>query len=473
MAVVTDDDVPKPTVHSETPYESHESSLTQDASVPPVLSLGMAQLGHTGGVVEDSIVPFPDQDFQELWNADHDGDGLDELIDDKNHVRDQHAVPPNGVLKSEYNTPLNTANESISMDATRPYYNEPSIQYDAVINQSGLGFFSAVPTPNLPTPMFPVDELDLTAVDINPISDPRSSRTNPGLAAKLAALLTEMSLYENRISQFKLSEAPQDLDGYPIGDAIFLSQRFCRVIAESTPELDQQPPFFSPSRSSSLSSSSSSSSSLPPFPHALFPLDLALPTLNCYLTLSRIYTTILTFLHAQLSRIQHPVLDPTGHESMHVHISSPPHGPTGPHHPYPYYCGQCFAELGDLRCFCSSSSSNSGSRGGTWDPLVLVSRVRIAVALLLGDLEAVESAVGLPWDMRVVGHGGNGAVDERRSTNIVKMRDSRWDDGGEDGKGRGVWLFEEDGCLRRAMREQAVELGVMVEEVCWLLGRLL
>ncbi len=283
-------------------------------------------------------------------------------------------------------------------------------------------------------------------MDIDLFPDPE----NPGPLIDLTTLLAEMSHYENQLSKLPPSGTAHDLDDYPIGDALFLSQRFHLIIAEYT-SASGQPLILQPaSPPTSLSSTSSTSSpctssisshGTPTAHHP--PLDMFLPTITCYLTLTRIYSSIFTFLLAHLS---HPAA--AHHSDMHSAGSLPPHPA---HHNKKdrmhAYRGRRLGQLKET-CLCAA-----------WDP---VPRARNAVAMLLASLGGAEGVLALPADIRVV------------TTGMI-----RGGGGGGGGKGEGSERerrglpFEEDGRLYRAVREQVRELRGKVEVVDGLLKEIL
>lgn len=283
-------------------------------------------------------------------------------------------------------------------------------------------------------------------MDIDLFPDPEK----PGPLIDLTTLLAEMSHYENKLSKLPAAGTAHDLDDYPIGDALFLSQRFHLIITEYASASGQPlilqptspPSSLSPTSSASSPSASSSSSHDTPTAHHP-PLDMFLPTITCYLTLTRIYSSIFTFLLAHLS---HP--PPAHHSDVHSTSHLPPHPAHHNNNKKDRMHAYRGRRLGQLKetCLCAA-----------WDP---VPRARNAVAMLLASLGGAEGVLALPADIRVV------------TTGMTRGGGGGKEEGGERGRRRGL-PFEEDGRLYRAVREQVRELRGKVEVVDGLLKEIL
>jgi hypothetical protein len=234
----------------------------------------------------------------------------------------------------------------------------------------------------------------------------------PGPLVDLTALLAKISHYENQLCKLSGGE----LDNYPIGDALFLSQRFYAILSDYG--------HISPTDSSS---------------HLDMPTKLL--TLSCYMTMTRIYSSVFGYLHERLSQL------PDVHSA---------HEASRPSHPFMIdmhaYRG---LRLGQLQPTCMCAGREPATRA------------KNAVSMLLGSLGSAEGALGLPPDVRVVAipraeAQGKGAASPKG--------------GGEE---RRV-LFEEglmvgltNGRLYKTVREQARELRGKVDEVDDLLKGLL
>lgn len=207
----------------------------------------------------------------------------------------------------------------------------------------------------------PPSHLNL-AMDSFPIGDQK-----PGAIVDLAVLLAKMSHYEASLHEKPMSE----LDNYPIGDALFLSARFCDILSE----YGHSPP---------LNASSSSSTSRQD------PIKLLL-TLSCYMNLLRIYSSTFDYMGKHLSQMakqhardyQAPSSDSgmaasNGSRRMYAHRF---HAPTTDIYRYR-----------DLRliqlhsvCLCAA-----------WDP------VKKAASMLLASLGDAEEILQLPLAVRIV-----------------------------------------------------------------------
>ena len=225
---------------------------------------------------------------------------------------------------------------------------------------------------------------------------------SPGPLVDLTALLAEMSPYENRLSKLSGGE----LHNYPIGDALFFSHRFYTILSDN---------------SHLLSTESTSQLSTPTM----------LLALSCFMTLTRLYSSIFRYLHEQLSRMLEAH---SGNESRNC--------------AYPFmdadihsYRGLRLSQLQPI-CLCAG-----------WDP------AKKAVSMLLSSLGAAEGWLGLPPDVRIMAISGAKAQGEQAS----RLKGS----GGEK-----TMLSEEgsmaaltNGRLYKTVGKQAKELRGKIEEV--------
>lgn len=234
-------------------------------------------------------------------------------------------------------------------------------------------------------------------VDLDMLTEER-----PGPLVDLTALLAEMSPYENLLSKLSGGE----LQNYPIGDALFFSHRFFAILSDH----------------SHLSSTDSAS-------------QLSTPTmllaLSCFMTITRIYSSIFRHLHEQLSRMleAHSAHESRGcaYSSTEADIHS--------------YRGLRLSQLQPI-CLCAG-----------WDP------TKKAVSMLLSSLGGAEGWLGLPPDVRIMAISGEEAQDEQ-TTRLKGI-------GGEK-----TMLFEEgsmaaltNGRLYKTIRKQAKELRGKIMEV--------
>jgi hypothetical protein len=235
----------------------------------------------------------------------------------------------------------------------------------------------------------------------------------PGPLVDLTALLAKMSPYENQLSRLSGGE----LDHYPIGDALFLSQRFYAILSDY--------------------------GHFPPTDHPSSHLDMPtkLLTLSCYMTLTRIYSSVFGHLHEHLSQLPHAH---SGHETRRLS-----HPSMADMHAYRGLC------LGQLQPMCMCAGREPATRA------------KKAVSMLLGSLAGAEGALGLPPDVRVT---------------AVPLAEAQGEGSAspKSGGGERMVLFEEglmvgltNGRLYKTVREQARELRGKVEEVDDLLKGLL
>ncbi|RDW59234.1 hypothetical protein BP5796_12158 [Coleophoma crateriformis] len=169
----------------------------------------------------------------------------------------------------------------------------------------------------------------------------------PDPVADLTALLSKMSPYEHQLSKLSGGE----FDNYPIGDALFLSQRFYNTLSDY-------------GRISRLDSSS----------HLDIPTMLL--RLSCYMTLTRIYSSIFGYLHDHLSQLRDLRPVHSAHEASR--LAQPFKADVQA------FRGLRFSQLRPI-CLCAS-----------WDP------AKKAMSMLLGSLADAEGVLGLPPDVRVV-----------------------------------------------------------------------
>ncbi|KAE8389871.1 hypothetical protein BDV23DRAFT_183949 [Aspergillus alliaceus] len=161
----------------------------------------------------------------------------------------------------------------------------------------------------------------------------------PSPLVNLSALLAKMSHYETQLARLYDSK----LDSYPIGDALFLSQHFYAILADSG-QLDASSDLDMPTR---------------------------LLTLSCYIMLTRIYFAIFTYLHEHLSRL------PDARCSTHRLARSSDPSVADMH----AYRG---LRLGQLQPMCVCTG---------WEPAM---RIKKAVSMLLDSLGNAERALVLP-----------------------------------------------------------------------------
>ncbi|KAF3484358.1 uncharacterized protein GIQ15_03682 [Arthroderma uncinatum] len=244
-----------------------------------------------------------------------------------------------------------------------------------------------------PTPIDMVMDIDELAAE------------KPGPLVDLTALLAKMSHYESQLSKL----AGGDLDNYPIGDALFLSQRFYTILTEHD-------------NVHCITSSS----------HLDMPTKLL--TLSCYMTLTRVYSSVFGYLHERLSQLPEAHF---AHDSRRHSASSliDMHAYRG-------------LRLGQIQPICACAGRESATR------------VKKAVSMLLGSLGGAEEMLGLPSDVRVTAsiqveaHAGKGMsslsghCDER----IAQPED-------------GLLVGLTNSRLRETVREQAGELRGKVDEV--------
>ncbi|KAF9892660.1 hypothetical protein FE257_001062 [Aspergillus nanangensis] len=200
-----------------------------------------------------------------------------------------------------------------------------------------LGVRNLLPTP--PDTMHPDSGGGFTVME--PAQQPGG-----GPLIDLASMLPIMSRYESQLHEYG-----GELDNYPVGDALFLSQRFHAALSGHC-QL--------PSTSARIQ----------------MDVPTKLLTLSCYLILTRIYSLIFGYMQRYLGNL------PNTH-SLHDH--------GGPVEPFMEdihaYRG---LRLGQLQqtCFCVGCEA--------------ATRTKKAVSMLLEALGSVEGALRLPPDARVI-----------------------------------------------------------------------
>ncbi|RDW63792.1 hypothetical protein BP6252_11337 [Coleophoma cylindrospora] len=226
----------------------------------------------------------------------------------------------------------------------------------------------------------------------------------PDPVADLTALLSKMSPYEHQLSKLSGGE----FDNYPIGDALFLSQRFYNTLSDY-------------GRISRLDSSS----------HLDIPTMLL--RLSCYMTLTRIYSSIFGYLHDHLSQLRDLRPAHSAHDASRLA------------HPFKAdvqaFRGLRFSQLRPI-CLCAS-----------WDP------AKKAISMLLGSLADAEGVLGLPLDVRVVtplraeGYGEGPMSPKENAGEIPVLLEE------------GLMVALTNGRLYKTVKEQASELRGKVKQV--------
>ncbi|RAH73846.1 Zn(II)2Cys6 transcription factor domain-containing protein [Aspergillus aculeatinus CBS 121060] len=268
----------------------------------------------------------------------------------------------------------------------------------------------------------------------------------------LTGLLAKMSHYEAQISQSSRASSAsmsQDyqqhgggdaLDNYPIGDALFLSRGFYKVVSAHRGteggEAEDEPKRFAASAAEPLPSTTA------------FDIPTKLLTLSCYLVLTRIYTAIFTDLYDQLSQLSamHCSSHPTRQPSLDPFLEDAD-----------MYLG---LRLGELQPTC-----------GCVDTPVreTATRARKAVAILLGSLEETEAALELPDGVSILAnHKG---VTRESGTERSRVHVEEEDGAGVSPQGAIMGLTNEH--LYQTMRKQGSHLRSKIDEVEHLLRELL
>ncbi|RYP81266.1 hypothetical protein DL770_005944 [Monosporascus sp. CRB-9-2] len=271
-----------------------------------------------------------------------------------------------------------------------------------------------------------VDYLDIQSLLFSPSETTRGA-SNTGIdadmfAAKsmgpmgdLTVLLGIMSSYENRLKK----DSDGDLYDYPIGDAVFLSQKFYSILSEYGHHRDGSP----------------SDSAI----HLDMPTMLL--TLSCYVTLTRIYSSVFTYLHEHLLQLHGVSSHYDSRRASETSIAD-----------VQAYRGR---RLGDLQPTC------------LWETWNLAARAKKAVSMMLDSLGRAEGLLNLPPDL-----------------SLMAIRQAESQAQGMEGSKRcgeeATVLFTgemmatlSNGQLHNRVKEQASELRVKVKEVERLLLRLL
>ncbi|CAG8297047.1 unnamed protein product [Penicillium olsonii] len=213
--------------------------------------------------------------------------------------------------------------------------------------QSDLAEFLHVDQMPVSPPYTSSLQMDLES-EANPIMDMGVlEEETPSLLVDLSTLLGKLSHYEKELAKL----AGSTLDNYPIGDALYFSQRFHALIVNQ--------------------------GRVYTFDHTS---DIDMPTrllcLSCYILLTRIYLTIFKYLYTHLTQLSTPFsawgLGPSSY-SMENKMDA--------------YRG---LRLGQLQ---------SVSVG--WEPAM---RIRKAMVILLDSLGNAEKALGLPATVRSALH---------------------------------------------------------------------
>ncbi|OJJ97690.1 hypothetical protein ASPACDRAFT_45787 [Aspergillus aculeatus ATCC 16872] len=268
----------------------------------------------------------------------------------------------------------------------------------------------------------------------------------------LTGLLAKMSHYEAQISQSSRASSAsvsQDhqkhgggdaLDNYPIGDALFLSRGFYKVVSAHRGteggEAEDEPNRFAASATEPLSWTSA------------FDIPTKLLTLSCYLVLTRIYTAIFTDLYDQLSQLSamHCSSHPTRQPSLDPFLEDAD-----------MYLG---LRLGELQPTC-----------GCVDTPVreTATRARKAVAILLGSLEETEAALELPDGVSILAnHKG-----VTRESGMERSMVHAWEENGAGVSPQGAIMGLTNEHLYQTMRKQGSHLRSKIDEVEHLLRELL
>ncbi|KAI1117991.1 hypothetical protein F5Y14DRAFT_400730 [Nemania sp. NC0429] len=238
---------------------------------------------------------------------------------------------------------------------------------------------------NIQMPFQP-DEMLLSSVgNENKFQDINNSLAysdRPDPMANLAELLAGIIHYETQLTNMP----GVTFENYPIGEALFLSQRFHAVLSECSHRLASQNTESASccSSSSSTTSSASSSVSSPSLPFEQN-LPVMLLALSCYLTLIRVYWSIFENMYGQLSQISDAYFASDGSPTT---VGTATACATNPN-----------VLATDMNAYRGLRLSQLQPFNTEWD---LARRTKKAVALLLSLLGHVEKALGLPQDVRVV-----------------------------------------------------------------------
>jgi hypothetical protein len=214
----------------------------------------------------------------------------------------------------------------------------------------------------------PVTDADLT----REMRDSMADGDTPDPMTDLATLLTEIRQYEGQIAQLS-GLVHETFEDYPIGEALFLSQRFCSVLSNCN--------HHSFLRQAVSSSSSSSPSSTPCEQN----LPFMLLALSCYLTLARVHQSVFEHMHNHLSQITGlgPRTDTSSINPQAIPITS---------------ISSPNSLEADMHAYRGLQLSQLQPANTEWE---LARRTKKAVGMLLGLLGHVEKALGLPPDVRI------------------------------------------------------------------------
>lgn len=239
----------------------------------------------------------------------------------------------------------------------------------------------------------------------------KCSTPSRGLLGELSVILDSMSCYENHLK----TASNSSLDDYPIGDALFISQRlFLTLSTYGNRHRTAHPADF--------------------FVHLDMPTMLL--SLSCYVTLTRIYSVVFIYLQEQLQQLQD-----TTPENTRVSRPSFEGAET--------YRGKRLSDL-DQTCL--------------WQTWSLATRTRDAICILLRSLDGTENLLDLPHDVRLI------------TAESQAQRAATAEGAGSEAT---VLLMGEmmttlsDGKLYDHIREKASDLRVKVNKVDRLLGRIL
>lgn len=220
----------------------------------------------------------------------------------------------------------------------------------------------------------------------------------PGLLVDLSSLLGKLSHYEKELAKLYGST----LDNYPIGDALYLSQRFHAILINHGRILT--------------------------FDHVS---DIDMPTrllsLSCYILLTRIYLTIFKYLYTHLSQL------PTAFSTRSLGPSS-------------------YSMENNMDAYRGLRLGQLQSISVGWEPAM---RIRKAMSMLLNSLGNTEKALGLPATVRTALHTENFQEDtDTPATESIPL----FEEGG-------VLAPLINGRLQKKLREHERNLRAKVEDV--------
>ncbi|KAJ5928230.1 hypothetical protein N7466_007186 [Penicillium verhagenii] len=228
----------------------------------------------------------------------------------------------------------------------------------------------------------------------------------PGLLVDLSSLLGKLASYEKELAELYGST----LDNYPIGDALYLSQRFHAILINHGRVLT--------------------------FDHVS---DTDMPTrllsLSCYILITRIYRTIFKYLYTQLSQL------PAAFSTQNLGASS------------------CLMD-NNMNAYQGLRLGQLQSISVGWEPAM---RIRKAMSVLLNSLSHTETALGLPATVRTALHAEKSQEDtDTPTTGSIPL----FEEGG-------VLAPLINGRLQKKLREHERDLRAKVEDVDDLLDGLL